>query len=317
MSYPKISIVTPSFNQGKFLEKTILSVLEQGYLNLEYIIIDGGSTDESVEIIKKYSDRLAYWVSEPDRGQSHAINKGFERATGEIFGWLNSDDWYHPGALQAVAEAFMANSDAGAVVGAGELVDEAGNVLITAARNEVTVETLYDWIDNFFWQPSCFFLKRVWDTCGPLDESVHFAMDLDLWIKIAQRFPFVSINKKLTYNLSHEEAKTTKDVHISIVDSAMVVLAHGGERPARKLLEKHIRKLLDEGKELARLYDEIGALMRFIEGKKLEIAIQNANLNEREQLLQGIYGSISWKITKPLRIIGEKVNHYCDKLRNN
>ena len=86
---PKISIVTPSFNQGKYLEKTILSVIEQGYPNLEQIIIDGGSTDESVEIIKKYEKHLAYWVSEPDRGQSHAINKGFERATGEIFGWLN------------------------------------------------------------------------------------------------------------------------------------------------------------------------------------------------------------------------------------
>jgi glycosyltransferase involved in cell wall biosynthesis len=91
---PKISIVTPSFNQGMFLEKTILSVLEQGYPNLEYIIIDGGSSDNSVEIIKKYEKHLAYWESEPDQGQSHAINKGFERATGEIFGWLNSDDWY-------------------------------------------------------------------------------------------------------------------------------------------------------------------------------------------------------------------------------
>lgn len=88
---PKISIVTPSYNQGKYLEKTILSVLDQGYPNLEYIIIDGGSTDESVEIIKKYADRLTYWVSEPDRGQSHAINKGFERATGEIFGCEKSE----------------------------------------------------------------------------------------------------------------------------------------------------------------------------------------------------------------------------------
>jgi GT2 family glycosyltransferase len=109
---PKISIVTPSFNQGKFLEKTILSVLEQGYPNLEYIIIDGGSTDNSVEIIRKYENRLAYWVSEPDCGQSNAINKGFERATGEILGWLNSDDWYHPGALKAVAEVFRVHPNA-------------------------------------------------------------------------------------------------------------------------------------------------------------------------------------------------------------
>lgn len=96
---PKISIITPSYNQGKFLEKTILSVLEQGYPNLEYIIIDGDSKDESVEIIRKYADWLAYWISEPDRGQSYAINKGFERATGVFFGWLNSDDWYKEGVL--------------------------------------------------------------------------------------------------------------------------------------------------------------------------------------------------------------------------
>ncbi|NVO00781.1 MAG: glycosyltransferase, partial [Geobacteraceae bacterium] len=151
---PKITIVTPSYNQGRFLEKTILSVLDQGYPNLEYIVIDGGSTDESVEIIKKYADRLTYWVSEPDRGQSHAINKGFERATGEIFGWLNSDDWYHPGALQAVAEAFAANPDVGAVVGAGEMVDEEGKQLIYKSTTKVDLDFLYHWLDDFFWQPS-------------------------------------------------------------------------------------------------------------------------------------------------------------------
>src|SRR5512134_129792 len=137
---PKISIVTPSFNQGKYLERTIRSVIEQDYPNLEYIIIDGGSTDESVEIIRKYEKHLAYWVSEPDRGQSHAINKGFDRATGEIFGWLNSDDWYVPGALKAVAEAFAANPEAGAVVGAGEMVDEEGKLVLRCEPFEVTIE---------------------------------------------------------------------------------------------------------------------------------------------------------------------------------
>lgn len=128
---PKISIVTPSFNQGKYLEKTILSVLEQDYPNLEYIIIDGGSTDNSVEIIKKYEKHLAYWVSEPDRGQSHAINKGFGHATGEILGWLNSDDYYAPGAPQAIAEAFLANPDVGAIVGAGEfLFEDTGKITL-------------------------------------------------------------------------------------------------------------------------------------------------------------------------------------------
>src|SRR5882724_9660763 len=103
---PKISVVTPSFNRGRFLEETILSVLNQNYANLEYIIIDGGSNDETVEIIRRYEDRLAYWISEKDRGQAHAINKGLEKATGDIFAFINSDDLYLPGAFRAVAEYF-------------------------------------------------------------------------------------------------------------------------------------------------------------------------------------------------------------------
>ena len=103
---PKLSIVTPSFDQGKFLEETILSVLDQNYPNLEYIIIDGGSTDESVEVIKRYEKHLAYWISEKDRGQVHAINKGIERTTGDIFGFLNSDDLYLPGTFATVTEHF-------------------------------------------------------------------------------------------------------------------------------------------------------------------------------------------------------------------
>lgn len=324
MITPKISIVTPSFNQGKYLEKTILSVLEQNYPDLEYIIIDGGSTDNSVEIIKKYENHLKYWVTEKDRGQSHAINKGFEKATGDIFAWLNSDDYYAPGALEAVAEVYRANPNIGAIVGAGQMVDSNGNVLLQASRREISLETLYDWIDQYFWQPSCFFTRRAWEKCGPLDESIHYALDLDLWIKIARTFVFVTIDQSLSFNLSHESAKTTKMVHESIVDSVMVVLRHGGEAPARKLMTTHLERLLCENRALPGLHGEIGGLMRAVEEKKQKIAFAENDRNqavaqikmleattqslrqqieEKEQYINSLLNSFSWKITRPLRAV--------------
>ena len=235
---PKISIVTPSFNQGEFLEKTILSVLAQGYPNLEYIIIDGCSTDNSVEIIRKYEKHLTYWVSEPDRGQSHAINKGFERATGEIFGWLNSDDFYEPAALQAVVVAFKANPDAGAVVGAGNMVDIAHNVINHVEPFDVSVETLYHWIERFFMQPSCFFTKKAWEACGPLDEEIHFAMDLDLWLRIAKKLSFARTDTMLSTSLVHTDAKTTTSADLSRMDAALVIVCHGGLKEVRSHLVK-------------------------------------------------------------------------------
>src|SRR5260370_28877982 len=110
-SFPRISIITPSFNQAEFVERTILSVLEQNYPNLEYIVVDGGSTDGSVDVIRRYQSRIAYWVSEKDRGQAHAINKGLQRATGDIIGYLNSDDYYLEGALARVADCFSREPD--------------------------------------------------------------------------------------------------------------------------------------------------------------------------------------------------------------
>jgi len=128
-SWPKISIVTPSYNQAEFLERTILSVLNQNYPNLEYIIIDGGSTDGSVEIIKKYEKYLSYWVSEKDRGQAHALNKGFEKATGDLVGWQNSDDIYLPGAFRKVAEVYRNNPNYDVYFGNIYFIDEEDNII--------------------------------------------------------------------------------------------------------------------------------------------------------------------------------------------
>lgn len=307
---PKISIVTPSFNQGKYLEKTILSVLEQGYPNLEYIIIDGGSTDESVDIINKYADRLTYWVSEPDRGQSHAINKGFARATGEIFGWLNSDDWYHPGSLQAVAEAFAANPQAGAVVGAGEMVDE-GGVLIPHNEPElISKESLLNWSDAFFCQPSCLFSRKAWDACGPLDENFHYAMDLDFWFKIAADFAFVRIEPLLSVNLVHTDAKTAAHALDMQVDAAMLIFRHGGEEAARANLEKllHYKQLLLENRnyEISNRDGQIVECNNVIALKNAQIAELNSTINDLNKRIWELLNSISWKVTAPLRKISSE-----------
>ncbi len=277
----KISVVTPSYNQGHYLEKTIRSVIEQGYPNLEYIIIDGGSTDNSLEIIKKYEKHLSYWVSEKDRGQSHAINKGFAHASGDLFGWLNSDDFYAPDALKTAAEVYRANPTAGAIVGGGDMVDENGTVLCHNPPFAVTVEALYRWYDRFFWQPSCFFTKEAWESCGPLDEKYHFAMDLDLWLKIAEKFSFATTEAKLSSSLKHENAKTTAFITQTRIDAALVTLAHGGEQQARN------------------------DLLNYIEGLEAQYGKQIEGLRaQHKKAIEDLHNSLSWKVTAPLRAIG-------------
>ena len=228
MEFPRISIVTPSYNQGKYLERTLLSVLDQGYPNLEYLVIDGGSTDESVAIIKRYADRLSVWVSEPDRGQSHAINKGFQRCTGQILAWLNSDDYLMPEALKAVAEAYRVDPDAGAWVGGCLIVTEGQQEGWVLPGDVLDLKTLGEaWSDNFFGQPSCFFSASAWETCGPLDEALHFSMDLDLWLKMLASYRFAHLPRVVSCASSHPEAKTTAHRSESMAQSWMVLARHG------------------------------------------------------------------------------------------
>ncbi len=179
-NFPKISIVTPSYNQGQYIEQTIQSVLGQDYPNLEYIIIDGGSTDNSGEIIKKYEKHLAYWVSEKDKGQSDAINKGISRATGEIFNWLNSDDFYSPGVLQEVANSFSAGVD---VV--------CGKVRFHYADGSTAFTTAFPHSDNVmevisstkFVQQSTFFPLKFIKEVNGVNPELHYSMDFELWLK--------------------------------------------------------------------------------------------------------------------------------------
>lgn len=208
-SWPRITVVTPSYNQGQFLEQTIRSVLMQGYPNLEYIIIDGGSSDDSVDIIRRYEDQLAYWVSEPDEGQSHAINKGFARATGEIMGWLNSDDFYLPGALQIVSEYLGYGIQNDAIVGHVLTVYADGRPAYQSEGRYVDlIRLLQFWRGYQMHQPSIFWRRRVFEKVGFLDESQHYIMDFDYWVRIARLFEFKNVSQILSCATYHKQAKT-------------------------------------------------------------------------------------------------------------
>jgi glycosyltransferase involved in cell wall biosynthesis len=184
--WPRITIVTPSFNQGVYLEETIRSVLLQRYPNLEYHVIDGGSTDGSVAIMRKYERWLTSWVSERDSGQSEAINKGFNCASGEIFNWLCSDDLFAPGALASVAHAFAANPTAGAVVGSCRCqYDDAPEKDHTAASSiDLVQRAPYGFA---IWQPSCFFRRSLIARPFVVREDLHYCMDRELWCYLQSR----------------------------------------------------------------------------------------------------------------------------------
>lgn len=192
---PRITVVTPSFNQVEFLEETILSVLNQGYPNLQYIIIDGGSSDGSVEIIRKYEMRLTYWVSEKDKGQSNAINKGWQRASGEILCWLNSDDYLLPDTLFRVAELFKKHPDAGFIHANAIRIDQTGQPSGEPLGGHFDLATSLIRSKNPVAQPATFIAKQALADVGFLNEDLHMSMDWDLWIRIAARYPVYYFNE--------------------------------------------------------------------------------------------------------------------------
>ncbi len=202
---PLVTIVTPSYNQGAYLEATIRSVLEQDYPNLEYLVVDGGSSDNSVEIIRRHADRITWWVSEKDAGQSDAINKGLRRARGEIVGWLNSDDVYEPGAVSAAVAAFKAAPGAGLVYGDARSIDPAGRQFnLMRARP-------YDLVDllaySIICQPASFMRREVLDAAGHLQADYHLLMDHLLWIRMAQRAALVYVPQVWASARYHDQAK--------------------------------------------------------------------------------------------------------------
>jgi len=201
----RFSIVTPSYNQADFLSQTIESVLAQDYPNFEYMVMDGGSTDGSLDILRRYDRRLK-WVSEPDQGQTDAINKGFRLASGDVFAWLNSDDTYLPGALTEVAAFFEQNPTVGLAYGDIRTVDRAGRLIKSRAAPEFDADLLAR--TDFIPQPATFFLASVWRTIGGLDATLNYMFDWDAWIRMASVCTVRKIPATLAEFRFHRQSKT-------------------------------------------------------------------------------------------------------------
>ena len=208
---PLVSVVTPSYNQGAFLEETMRSVLEQDYPKIEYWVIDGGSSDNSINIIKAYQQRLAGWVSEKDRGQADGVNKGFAKATGEIVGWLNSDDLYYPGAIREAVAAFQAHPEASFVFSDVESIDGEGKAFNLMRYGDWKLADLMAF--NIIGQPGVFMRREVLEQVGYLDLSFNYLLDVQLWLKMARiSEPFYVPDKVWAAARLHEKAKNAAQV---------------------------------------------------------------------------------------------------------
>jgi len=219
--WPRISIVTPSYNQGQFLEKTILSVLNQRYPNLEYIVLDGGSVDNSVDIIKRYVDQLSHWESGPDKGQAAAIAKGFKYSTGTILGWLNSDDLLMPNALTEVAETFMSSREICAVTGRCVIVDSDGKPFSVNIPVERSWRTML-YLGTGFYQMATFWRRSAYEAVGQLNSQMYFSFDADLFLRL-RKYGRIEVTKNyLAAYRWHRKSKTKNSQRIMRAENRMI-----------------------------------------------------------------------------------------------
>ncbi|MBK9925620.1 MAG: glycosyltransferase [Anaerolineales bacterium] len=251
---PLVSIVTPSFNHARFIEATMQSVLTQDYPRIEYLVVDGGSNDGTVDVIKKYDGRggvlpsnsgsgITWWVSEKDKGQTDAINKGFAKATGDILAWLNSDDTYAPGAISASVKYLQEHPEVGMVYGDCNFINEQGNVIGQFNSAQTDYHLLRQGYVHIP-QQTMFFRKELWEQVGPLDPSFYFAMDYDLWTRIAARSEIKYVPQTWANFRLHTSGKTIAADDRCWPEMVRVHYRDGGSFFSVIVAKYYIRKLI-------------------------------------------------------------------------
>jgi glycosyltransferase involved in cell wall biosynthesis len=230
-AYPRISIVTPSFNDSSYLETTIRSILDQRYPNLEYIIIDGGSTDGSVDIIKKYESQLTYWVSERDNGMYHALEKGFAKATGEVMGWINSDDKHHHGSLFTLAQIFTDYPDIQWLQGTPNIISEDNRVVYASVREEIDKLYFYSYkhivTGRYLQQESTFWRRSLWLKAGAhISQQYKYAGDFELWMRFFQHEKLYNVGALLgSFRLTSKEQASINNVNEYVQETLKILAA--------------------------------------------------------------------------------------------
>lgn len=264
-AYPIISIVTPSFNDAKYLENTILSLIQQGYPNLEYIIIDGGSTDGTLDIIKKYQSKLKYWVSEKDGGMYHALQKGFEQSSGEIMGWINSDDKHQPGSLFTLAQIFTDFKTIHWIQGTPNVIDTHDRIVYAAPRPEIDKFFFYAHhhirSNKYIQQESTFWRRNLWDAAGGfISQQYRYAGDFELWIRFFQREKLYNIPALLgSFRLTGDDQSSLTN-HQEYVAETLKILEH------HPLTKKEIKQL-----QYTRFIDKLNKRLSRWVGPKVKI----------------------------------------------